>query len=52
MIVLQVDTHIQQLDQYLKKFDEELRRGTALPTFFVQLIICSVNLVNSLLYVI
>ncbi|XP_027366656.1 PHD finger protein ING1 isoform X2 [Abrus precatorius] len=22
-----VDTHIQQLDQYLKKFDEELRRG-------------------------
>lgn len=23
----QVDTHIQQLDQYLKKFDEELRRG-------------------------
>ncbi|XP_030975244.1 PHD finger protein ING1 isoform X3 [Quercus lobata] len=25
-----VDTHIQQLDQYLKKFDEELRRGTLL----------------------
>ncbi|XP_019413867.1 PREDICTED: PHD finger protein ING1 isoform X2 [Lupinus angustifolius] len=23
-----VDTHIQQLDQYLKKFDEELRRAT------------------------
>lgn len=35
-ILLQVDTHIQQLDQYLKKFDEELRRGT---TFSVSLII-------------
>ncbi|KAG5077065.1 hypothetical protein JHK82_055760 [Glycine max] len=28
-----VDTNIQQLDQYLKKFDEEIRRGTAIPTF-------------------
>lgn len=35
MILLQVDTHIQQLDQYLKKFDEERRRGTALSTFFL-----------------
>ncbi|XP_048332623.2 PHD finger protein ING1 isoform X2 [Ziziphus jujuba] len=25
-LAVQVDTHIQQLDQYLKKFDEELRR--------------------------
>lgn len=25
--VEKVDTHIQQLDQYLKKFDEDLRRG-------------------------
>lgn len=26
----QVDQHIQQLDQYLKKFSEELQRGTEL----------------------
>ncbi|GKV19468.1 hypothetical protein SLEP1_g29728 [Rubroshorea leprosula] len=26
VIMIQVDTHIQQLDQYLKRFDEELRR--------------------------
>ncbi|GLU08774.1 hypothetical protein SLE2022_256640 [Rubroshorea leprosula] len=25
VIMIQVDTHIQQLDQYLKRFDEELR---------------------------
>ncbi|XP_021897017.1 PHD finger protein ING1 [Carica papaya] len=32
-----VDTHIQQLDRYLKKSDEELRRGTILSyyIFFV-----------------
>lgn len=34
MIFLQVDTHIQHLDQYLKRFGEEIRRGTAIPTIF------------------
>lgn len=34
--VLQVDTHIQQLDQYLKNFDEKLRHGiTYISTFGV-----------------
>lgn len=39
--VQKVDTHIQQLDQYLKKFDEDLRRGIYLVSRSLSLCECS-----------
>lgn len=45
MIMKQVDSHIQQLDQYLKKYDEDLRRGMfLLPSPFSTFVSCIVGI--------
>lgn len=48
-IVLQVDTHIQQLDQYLKNFDEKLRHGSTCDSTF-DILYAPVNMEHKYIY--
>lgn len=49
IIMEQVDMHIQQLDLYLRKFDEDLRRGTQIHFIYFPTVLSLTNDVWQLL---